>query len=49
MKILLVQPNSNEQMVGFTSMVRSEPLAVELIAAAVPEHEVKILDLRGDP
>lgn len=30
-------------------MVRPEPLALELIAAAVPEHEVKILDLRIDP
>ncbi len=29
-------------------MIRSEPLALEIIAAAVPEHEVKILDLRVD-
>lgn len=49
MRILLVQPNSSEQMVGFTPMIRSEPLALEIIAAAVPEHEVKILDLHVDP
>lgn len=49
MKILLIQPNSTEIMVGFTSMIRPEPLALELIAATVPEHEVKILDLRVDP
>lgn len=29
-------------------MIRPEPLALEIIAAAVPEHEVKILDLRVD-
>lgn len=49
MKILLVQPPSAELMVGFTSMVRPEPLALELIAASVPEHDVRIIDLRVDP
>lgn len=36
-------------MVGFTSMVRPEPLALEILAATVPEHEVKILDMRLNP
>ncbi len=49
MRILLVQPPTSSKMVGFTSMVRTEPLALEIIAASVPEHEVKILDLRLDP
>jgi radical SAM superfamily enzyme YgiQ (UPF0313 family) len=35
-------------MVGFTSMIRPEPLALEIIAASVPEHEVRILDMRLD-
>jgi len=49
MKILLIEPDRSERLVGFTSMVRPEPLALEILAAAVPEHEVKILDLRIDP
>jgi radical SAM superfamily enzyme YgiQ (UPF0313 family) len=49
MKILLVQPNSSEQKVGFTSLIRPEPLALECLAGAVPEQEVQILDLRVDP
>src|SRR4030042_5458715 len=49
MKILLIQPDTSQKLVGFTSMVRPEPLALEIIAASVPEHEVKILDLRIDP
>ncbi|MBI2304018.1 MAG: cobalamin B12-binding domain-containing protein [Chloroflexi bacterium] len=49
MRILLIQPNSSHKMVGYTSLVRTEPLALEIIAAAVSGHEVKILDLRVDP
>ncbi|MBI4300986.1 MAG: cobalamin B12-binding domain-containing protein [Chloroflexi bacterium] len=49
MRILFIQPNVSENMVGFTSLVRPEPLALEMVAASVPEHEVKILDLRVDP
>ena len=49
MKILLIQPDTSQKLVGFTSMVRPEPLALEIVAANVPEHEVKILDLRIDP
>lgn len=49
MKILLIEPSISSRMVGFTHMVRSEPLALEIIAATVPEHEVKILDMRVDP
>ena len=49
MKVLLIQPNSSERMVGFTSLVRPEPLALEILAANLPQHEVKILDLRVDP
>lgn len=48
MKILLVQPDVSQRAVGFTSLVRPEPLALEIVAASVPQHEVVILDLRVD-
>jgi len=46
MRILLVQPGSGQAKVGFSAAVRTEPLALEIIAASVPEHEVQILDMR---
>lgn len=46
MRILLIKPDDSPSTVGFTAMVRTEPLALEVLAAAVPHHEVKILDLR---
>ncbi|MDO8671793.1 MAG: cobalamin-dependent protein [Dehalococcoidia bacterium] len=49
MKILLVQPDSSQKMVGFSKLILPEPLALEIMAALVPEHEVKILDMRVDP
>ena len=50
MKILLVQPNSSPQNVGFNNLTVPEPLALELVAASVPEHhEVRILDMRLEP
>jgi radical SAM superfamily enzyme YgiQ (UPF0313 family) len=45
MKILLVQP-SQERGLGFRSLAVVEPLGLESIAANIPEHTVKILDLR---
>jgi radical SAM superfamily enzyme YgiQ (UPF0313 family) len=37
-------------MVGYTQLVRTEPLALEIIAASVMDrHEVELLDLRIDP
>ncbi|MDP2727496.1 MAG: cobalamin-dependent protein [Dehalococcoidia bacterium] len=49
MKILLVQPNSSPQNVGFNKLTMPEPLALELVAASVTQHEVRILDMRLDP
>jgi len=46
-RILLVQPNSPEG-VGFRLVAGPEPLHLEMIAATVPEHEVRILDMRLD-
>lgn len=46
MKILLIQPPKNPEAVAPDNM---EPLALEVLAATVPEHEVRILDLRFEP
>jgi len=48
-KVLLVQPEDPSSLVGFTRLARAEPLALEILAATIPDHEVKILDLRVDP
>ena len=49
MRVLLVQPEDPPSLVGFTRLARAEPLALEILAATIPDHEVKILDLRVDP
>lgn len=49
MRILLVQPDYNPGPVGYRAVAMPEPLALELLAAMVGEHEVRILDLRVDP
>ncbi|HEX9015149.1 MAG TPA: cobalamin-dependent protein [Chloroflexota bacterium] len=49
MKILLVQPDSNQTSIGFKRLARPEPLALETIAGMVPDHDVRILDMRSDP
>jgi hopanoid C-3 methylase len=46
-RILLVQPNLSEG-IGFHLAASPEPLHLEMIAATVPEHEVRILDMRLD-
>jgi radical SAM superfamily enzyme YgiQ (UPF0313 family) len=47
MRILLIQPNLSEG-IGFRLAASPEPLHLEMIAATVPEHEVRILDMRWD-
>ena len=49
MKVLLIQPEDPASLVGFTRLARAEPLALEILAATIPDHQVKILDLRVDP
>lgn len=46
MKILLVQPPLNPNILGANFLYLTEPIALEVIAATVPGQEVKILDLR---
>jgi hopanoid C-3 methylase len=51
MRILLVQPTPFEEgRLGLENVVwLSEPVALTAVAAAVPEHEVQIIDLRLEP
>jgi radical SAM superfamily enzyme YgiQ (UPF0313 family) len=45
--VLLVQPDLS-QAVGFRTVALPEPLHLEMVAATVPEHDVRILDMRLD-
>ncbi|MCU0917602.1 MAG: B12-binding domain-containing radical SAM protein [Planctomycetes bacterium] len=47
MRILLVQPDAPAT-VGFRTVALPEPLHLEMVAALVPEHDVRILDMRLD-
>ncbi len=47
MRILLVQPDVPPG-VGFRTVALPEPLHLEMIAAMVPDHDVRILDMRID-
>lgn len=50
MRILLVEPSDRSVPgLNFNGLFVMEPMSLELLAAAVPEHEVKIVDLRLDP
>lgn len=46
MRILLIQPERKGKTIGFDQMVFCEPLGLEVIAGALNEHEVRILDMR---
>jgi len=43
-KVLLIKPHSDA--IGFTDMILGEPLGLEMVAGALRDHDVKILDLR---
>jgi radical SAM superfamily enzyme YgiQ (UPF0313 family) len=49
MRILLIQPDYDPGPVSFRLVAMPEPLALELLAGMVPEHDVRILDLRVHP
>jgi len=49
MRILLVQPGFDPGPVSMRLAAMPEPLALEVLAAMIPEHEVHILDQRIDP
>ncbi len=46
MRILLVQPPFSQRNSCIAALGVAEPLGLEYVAAAVPRHEVRILDLR---
>lgn len=48
MKILFVKPRLANETLGGTDYSLCEPLEFEALAAAVPDHDVRILDLRFD-
>lgn len=48
MRILLIQPEGQNSKLGFRLAAMPEPLALEMLAATVPDHEVRILDMRID-
>lgn len=48
MRILLIQPDFKSAIGGFRLVAMPEPLALEMLAATVSEHELKLLDMRID-
>lgn len=48
MKILLINPPSGELTIGLRHIAKTEPLGLEVLGAAVPDHQVEILDMELD-
>ncbi|MFQ5568199.1 MAG: B12-binding domain-containing radical SAM protein [Rhodothermales bacterium] len=48
MKILLVSPPSGELTIGLKYLSKVEPLGLEILGAAVPGHQVEVLDMELD-
>ncbi|MFC1783916.1 B12-binding domain-containing radical SAM protein [Planctomycetota bacterium] len=48
MRILLIQPDNLTDGIGFCLVALPEPLHLEIVAATVPDHDVRILDMRLD-
>lgn len=48
MKILLVNPPSGALTMGLKHLSKVEPLGLEILGAAVPDHEVELLDMELD-
>ncbi len=48
MRILLVNPPSGDLTVGLKYLAKVEPLGLEIIGAAVPDHDVELLDMELD-
>jgi len=46
MRVLLVQPDWKQSDFGFRLAAMPEPLGLETIAAVLPDHDVRILDMR---
>jgi radical SAM superfamily enzyme YgiQ (UPF0313 family) len=48
MRILLVSPPSGDLTIGLKHIAKVEPLGLEIIGAAVPDHQVELLDMELD-
>jgi len=48
-RILLVNPPPGKRTLGLKHLAKVEPLALEVVGAAVPGHEVRLLDMEVDP
>jgi len=48
MRILLIQPECQQSDIGFRLAAMPEPLALEMLAATTPEHDIRIFDMRID-
>jgi len=46
MKVLLIQPGHKKETIGFDRMIFCEPLGLEMVAGALRDHEVLLLDMR---
>jgi radical SAM superfamily enzyme YgiQ (UPF0313 family) len=46
MRVLLLYPRNPEIIIGSKGLMDFEPLGLEYLAASIPEHEVKIIDLK---
>ncbi len=49
MRVLLIQPPESQSVIGFNKFGCPEPLALEILAASLEGHDVRILDMRIDP
>ena len=48
MKILLINPPSGELTIGLRHIAKTEPLGLEVLGAAVSDHQVEVLDMELD-
>src|SRR5512139_411252 len=48
MRILLVSPPSGDLTIGLKHLAKVEPLGLEVIGAAVSDHQVELLDMELD-
>lgn len=48
MRVLLVSPPSGDLTIGLKHLAKVEPLGLEIIGAAAPEHQVELLDMELD-
>lgn len=49
MKVLLIEPPFGLNQVHSRGLGLAEPLSLEMLAASIPHHDVRILDMRLDP